>query len=178
MTANQIPASGSTLYASRSGVYRYNSASTQDIFQKPKEQKYYPVVDLNNPVGTFTGQTSENGGQRWFQVDWVNQYVWHRFPASDQTIISPQKSWVLASDVKAVSATQEQQQKAAEQNQQGQKITDAALGLIGGGTVANNAPSGNNQIGFYVFLAVLVVLVIWYFNRSNSGRSRSKKNLT
>lgn len=172
MTANQVPAAGTPLFAVRDGVPRFNTPNTQDVFQKPKEQRYYPTLQANSLVGTFTGQTSLIGGVLWLEIDWLNNYVWHLAFQANRFTTNPVKSWVRATDVRSKTAEQEQEEKDAENDAQKQKTTDAVIDLLNDDVVPASGSSTGNQTVLYMVLALMFVVAIWYFTRQNVGNSR------
>jgi hypothetical protein len=160
---------GIILYAAKDGVAYYSIAGDiNTLVEKSKDQFSDPIRNLDETIGTTTGNTKDIGGATWIEVDWINNYKKHGlFGIGRGTENEPKRSWVKAVEVTDKTSSQIKDQAAKDAAAAKAKQQQALIDVVGGGNNANLTANGgtttsNNSIywivgGVLVFIAGIVI---------------------
>ena len=139
---------GMSVFARRDGISYYTQPNLQSTLGQSDGQVNYPGQNTDSLVGVCTGDVSPDN--LFLKVDWVNIYEKHSWFSSDE-IRESRTDWVLLSDIKATTASDDAANKAA---------ADAARKdkLLGDGSGTGGA--GNNKMKIPTYLYVIIVVVV------------------
>lgn len=139
---------GMSVFARREGISYYTQPNLQSTLGQSDGQVNYPGQNTDSLVGVCTGDVSPDN--LFLKVDWVNIYEKHSWFSSDE-IRESRTDWVLLSDIKATTASDDATNKAA---------ADAARKdkLLGDGSGTGGA--GNNKMKIPTYLYVIIVVVV------------------
>lgn len=160
---------GTILYAVKDGVAYYSTVGDRSsLVEKSKDQYSDPIRNMDELIGTTTGQSRNIAGIDWIQVDWINSYKKHGiFGIGRGTENEPRTDWVLSVEVNDATMAQLEEAAAADKAAADAKRKQALIDAVGSSNPNLTANSGTSASSSYVgwivggVLVFVAGLVVW-----------------